>query len=153
MALGWLPLQSESPWLQARETDGGRLAMLTRLAAATCPAGSAGRFAIVGTEQPWLNANTMAFLSARARPEAGWRCRYTGLGYAETDPARAWARLQDLAPAAIVMLDADRGGDADFLNRINRATRRRLEADPGFSAAPFAPGAPFGGITIFRRRP
>lgn len=147
MALGWIPVHADNPWLQAREVDGTRLATIERLAAATCPSSDAGRINLVGTEQPWLNAYTMSFLSARGRAQVGWRCYYTSLGYAQTDIDSAWERLQAMNINQIVMLDADLEAPGNFLNQINVPIRRRLEADQGILSKPFSDG-----ITLFLRR-
>lgn len=147
MALGWLPLHAGNPWLQARVTDGTRLSVVERLAEATCPSSEAGRINLIGTEQPWLNANTLSFLSARGRAAVGWRCYYISLGYAQTDVDSAWKRLADMNINRIVMLDSDLERQGDFLNQTNIPVRRRLEADTAFQSQPFDEG-----MTLFLRK-
>ena len=147
MALGWLPVHAGTLWLQARVTDGTRLSTIERLAEITCPSSDAGRVNLIGTEQFWLNANTLSFLSERGRATRGWRCHYISLGYAQTDVDSAWNRLMERNVNWIVMLDSDLERPGDFLNQTNVPIRRRVEADGAFQSRPFEEG-----MTLFLRK-
>jgi len=150
MALGLLSVRADTPWLVKRQIDGDRIDTIARLASATCPRASAGRYNVVGTEQPWLSANTLAFFSAKTNLDVGWRCYYTSLGYAETNADRAWKRLDEIKVDYVVMLDSDLvNTNVDDFNKVNAEVRHRVEASADFAIVPFPS---VEGITVFKRQ-
>jgi hypothetical protein len=84
------------PWLLQVHLSADDSEALTQAVKATCPRDGSQRYKIVGVEYPEFNANSAAFYSAKRGP---YTCKYTSLGYAETDVQRAWDR--------IISLDAD----------------------------------------------
>jgi hypothetical protein len=145
-----LPIPVGTPWLMMRQTDQDRHDTISNLAKLTCPRDNAWRNNVVGTEQPWLNANTLAFFSAQAKLDMGWRCLYTSLGYGETSSVRAWQRLNDSVKAVyIIMLDSDSTEvSPNFLNRTNDEVRHLVEASDVFTRVPFSS---VEGIAVFKR--
>ena len=145
-----IPLRVGTPWLMTRQTEGDQHDMISRLAKITCPRDDSDRTNVIGTEQSWLNANTMAFFSTQMKSSVGWRCYYTSLGYGETSPDRAWHRLnQEVKANYVVMLDIDRiSAEANFLNRTNADVRRLIEASGVFATVPFSS---IESITLFKR--
>jgi hypothetical protein len=88
------------------------------------PAGPTPRYAIVGVEHPFLNANLLRYLNVESRHN--WR--FTSLGYAETSADRALQRLFTLDPYFVIVAEGFHEHDLPpFLNRINADVQERLE--------------------------
>ena len=128
----------------------------------TCTPAANNRISIVGGDFPWLNANTLTMLAAEKYALGGRNCYYTPLGYAETDPNRAYTRLQGLKPPYYISLDYTHPRNRlpadvlriaqlhDVFNRVNLAVYRRVLASGTFRVLPQSRSA---GVIILRATP
>jgi hypothetical protein len=122
----------------------------------TCTPEANNRLSIVGTEYAFLNANTLSFLAAARFDLQDRRCYYTSLGYAETDPGRAWRRVLAFRPAYYVSLDFARPTNAlpqtlrtpaDAFNRVDRKVFANVITSRHFS---IVRGSRRDGLIVFR---
>jgi hypothetical protein len=132
--------------VHAEDAQFDELARIVRL---TCD--TAGRYNIVGIDEPSLNANSASFFSAKSRLAGGNRCYYTSLGYAETDLDRAWRRIPDLVTHYIVTLDEPfQKTPPRFINIVSLPVLKKMRSDSHFIPIPFL--SP-DGVVIFRFDP
>jgi len=92
-------------WLYPVERDAKNFKNLNEVARRTCTEAGKNRLNVVGIELPWLNANSAAYFAAKQFESRNLRCYYTSLGYAETEPTKAWQRLVSLNPNYFIALD------------------------------------------------
>jgi hypothetical protein len=138
----------------------GFAAALDDIVRRTCTEKAAWKINMVGGEYPWLNANTLEMLAFSRYAESGRRCYYTSLGYAESDPADAWARVQEFKPPYYVSVEygnarnelpqtyAPAAARADAFNRVNRVIFERVSRSRRFEVVP---GSRRDGVVVFRR--
>ena len=109
----------------------------------------ANRMSITGIELPWFNANTLSFFAQKQALHKKFRVYYTSLGYAETDPEKAWNRLQTLRAIYFITMEYKRHPrPPNFLNRISLPIQQRIEASQQFSQEQF--DSKFG-IVVYKR--
>jgi hypothetical protein len=121
---------------------------ITRMVERTSDA--AGRYNVVGVEEPWLNANGASFFVAKRRLATGSRCYYTSLGYAETDLGVALKRLDALNTHYFITLDEQHQQAApDFLNMVSLAVLKAVREDARFHQVAFSSAR---GLLIFERQ-
>jgi len=136
-AAGRIGRLSQTAWLIPVTRESGQREVAAGLAAATCPYDQRLRYVVVGIEEPALNANTLAMYSARARVSSGWRCYYTGLGYAEKDAARALARIDQLKATYVILPRADKlPENPNFLNLTVRPVFEAISRGNRYSTVP-----------------
>ena len=125
LAAGRIDAASPTVWLKPLDAGSAGRQTAQEIISKSCSADKAYQYVIVGIEEPDMNANSLAFEAAKERNKTGFRCYYTGLGYAAADLQPVLERVESLNPAFIV--DAMR--------------RSALAASPNFlnkMAAPFA---------------
>jgi len=141
---GVLPDQFE--WLTKPHVDQTRYREVEGIVAITSTV--AGRYNIVGVEEPWLNANTVSFFAAKHRLETGVRGYFTSLGYAEKNVAAARKRVEDLNLLYYITLDEPfQTTPPNFVNIVSLPMLKQIRIDPHFDQVPF-PTA--NGVVIFR---
>ena len=96
-----------------------------------------GSVSVIGVEYPWLNANSMAFFSAKARLSSGRRGLYTSIGYAAGDLVRALERVRDLQPDFVVSVEESAQPPPDFLNRLDVPVLTWMRRNPYYAPVPF----------------
>lgn len=133
-ALGGMPVTGEiSSWVTPVSDDGTRTAVIDALVDTMCNPASANRYSIVGVDEIWFNANTMAYESAKRHEPDGLRCYYTSLGYTEANLDRAWNRIVSLKTVYFVTLDARAQlTSPQALNQVSSAMLRRVEESGSF---------------------
>jgi hypothetical protein len=126
-----------SAWLTPVSRDVKRARIIDTVVDATCTSSSARRYSIIGVEEPWFNANTMAYESAKQHESAGLRCYYTSLGYAETDTDRAWDRLLALDTLYFVTLSPEVDlTTPEALRHVSTPVLQRVEGSGLFKPLP-----------------
>jgi hypothetical protein len=136
-----------SPWLLACNPDRTHYDELDRVIRQTSTA--AGRYVIVGVEEPWLNANSASFFAARNRLRTGVRGYYTSLGYAQKDLAAALTRIDDLHATYLVTLERTfQTTPPNFLNLVSLPVLDEIERSTRFRRLPFSSS---NGMLIFER--
>jgi hypothetical protein len=155
MTLGWVPVpRTFSPWVLPVTPDPSQRDRVERVVAATSrDPDLAGRYVVVGVELPWFNATTLSYQAEQMRWVEGRRLYFTGLGYAEDDPQKAWDRMGQLSPAYFVSLDEEHlpPPESPFapFNRVNRAILAKVRHDPDFVQEPSVSA---DGVVIFARK-
>jgi hypothetical protein len=142
------PLANQFAYLTKPHEDRGQYREVERLVGITSTV--AGRFNIVGVEEPWLNLNTASFFAAKHRLDTGIRSHYTSLGYAQKDVAAAVKRVEELNMLYYITLDERfQTTPPNFVNMASLPMLRHVRTDPQFEQVS-APNAT--GVLIFRRR-
>jgi hypothetical protein len=137
LAFGSSDMVRNSQWIAAPHRDRLEYDEMARVVELTATAPP--RYNIVGVEEPWFNANSAAFFAAKNRLDAGVRCYYTGLGYAEKDLAVARRRLESLHIQYFITLDEPfQTKPPNFLNEVSLPVLRQLKQDPQFHWVPFS---------------
>ncbi len=132
-SLGWPVSTATSAWLLPVKPDRSDRITLQGLMLASCPPSAMNRTNVVGPEYPQLNANSMAFFSAKERLKSGYRCSYTSLGYAENDVGRALARVRDMHTHDIILpRTSSLPADPDPFNRALVGTQAAVASSPDF---------------------
>jgi hypothetical protein len=134
-ALGIIqPNPNISPWLYPIEENANNMNNIEEIARQTCTAADRERYNIVGVELPWLNLNSVSYFAAKQRlKNREIRCYYTFLGYAETDPTKAWQRMLDLNINYFIALNRSwHSPSPDAFNQISLPIMDRVETDPTF---------------------
>lgn len=133
-SLGWPISTATSAWLLPVKPDRSDRITLQGLMLASCPPSAMNRINVVGPEYPQLNANSMAFFSAKERLKSGYRCSYTSLGYAESDVGRALARVKDMHTHDIILPRASSlPTSPDPFNKALVGTQTAVASSPDFS--------------------
>jgi hypothetical protein len=136
-------------WLIPLQCDPTRAKQIEELVVRTSNDTAAkGRYNMVGVELPWLNFNTLNYLSAQNKLKTNHRTYFTGLGYAETDPAKALERLEQFN--VVYYISLDRVGAVDFLNQVSQPVTEAVAQDPRYVRQPDPTSS---GIVLFRRGP
>jgi hypothetical protein len=126
-ALGFQAHFAHSSWLWSLDTDGTERVVASDVAAHTCERSTMDRINVIGPEFPQMNANSMAYISAKQRLRSGFRCYYTGLGYAETDHNRAVNRIEALKAPYIVFPSNDISPTkVNAFNMVLNSVRRKI---------------------------
>lgn len=138
-----------SYWLLPVNRDRQQMDEITAVIQATSQPKDSGRYNISGVEIPWLNANSLAFYSAKAQLKSKHRCYYTSLGYAAQDIESAWTRMNAMNSLYFVSLsEAVSPEKPDFLNQLSIPVLHRIQRDPSFVPQAFESNL---GILIYRR--
>jgi hypothetical protein len=144
--------------LRAPAAKSAFAAELDRVVRLTCTNDTAGQVTMVGTDYPWLNANTLELL-AHARFQAGPHCSYTALGYALNDSGVAWQRVIDYGSPFLVTVDYGNPRNplppefvaqtdlTDPFNEINVAVLRRAISSGRYT---IVPGSRRVGVIVLR---
>jgi hypothetical protein len=141
------PLASQFPYLTELHADWRQYREVERVVGITSTA--AGRYNIIGVEEPWLNANTASFFAAKHRLDTGIRGYYTSLGYAQEDVAAAVRRVEELNTMYYITLDERSQSTApDFLNIASLPMLKHVRTDPHFERVSASNAT---GVLIFRR--
>lgn len=75
---------------------------------------------IIAVELPWFNANSFSYLSDQFMLDDPRRnCRYTSLGYAESDGKRALTRVREIDAPFVVMLRNEEQIKRDAFNAVS----------------------------------
>jgi hypothetical protein len=104
---------------------------------------------VVAIEEPWINANSLAFFAAKNRLTTGIRSYYTSVGYAQKDPAAAIKRIDEFSARFVITLDEPFQSEPNFLNLVTLPVLRELKSSQSFMRVPFTSKK---GILIFKRR-
>ena len=134
-------------WVMAPWREREPMREVGEIVGRTTPRDAQGRYNIVGVEEPWLNANSLAFFAAKQRLDSGVRCYYTSLGYAEQDMQRAWQRLEDFKILHFITLETS-SQRMDLFNKASRAVLERVEGDSSYKRMDFESKR---GVLIFER--
>ena len=138
-------LANQFPWLNPIVTDA---AAHRELSEAVRRISIFPGYNIVGVEEPWLNANSAAFIAAKNRLITGVRSYYTSLGYAEKDTSAALKRIEDFSTRFVITLDEPFQPAPNFLNLVSLPVLRELKSGERFTRA-FSDQK---GIVIFERQ-
>jgi hypothetical protein len=150
--LGWIERTPDtSCWLIPVDRDSSHAQEVERLVRATAgEERSANRYNIVGVELRWLNFNTCNYYASQLRLQTRRLAYYTCLGYAEGDPAKAFARFKDFNSLYFITLEADhQPPPSEPLNRVARSVLERVSQDSDFVRVPFSSAHH---ILVFERR-
>jgi len=147
------PQSSLTRWLYPITLDARPAKMLQAIINQTCTEADRDRYNIIGVEIRWFNANSASFFAAKNRRRTDFRCYYTSLGHAESDPERAWARVIAIKPLYFITTDPavypiPPDAPTQSLNRVNEAILAKVRDSPLMRPLPSLPDAP--GIFIFR---
>lgn len=138
-AFGFVPSDDRmSHWVLPLQSSREKMNELNRIIELTCTPRTAGRYSIIGVELPWLNYNSMSFYAVKWKQDTHLSCFYVSLGYAETDPAKAWKRVYDLNIEYFISLEETAiPSSPDVLNQISLAILQQVQADPRFTRVPY----------------
>ncbi len=129
-------LAIRSDWLYALQLDPTRYEEAVR--AVRVMSEGPEHYNIVGIEEPWFNANSLDFFSAKDRLTSGTRSYFTSLGYAEKDPTAAFNRIRDFHTRFVVTLaEPFQTTPPNFLNLTSIPILERMRRDPNFVQIPF----------------
>jgi hypothetical protein len=119
-ALGITPPDpSISYWLHPLDRDAQNANNINDVVQKICTEPDKERYNIIGVELPWLNANSVAYFSAKQLESRKFRCYFTSLGYAETDTNKAWERLLSLRTNFFVTINLNLYPDkTDPMNQV-----------------------------------
>jgi hypothetical protein len=137
-ALGFTPPNADlSYWLLPPHLDLQDRQDVANAVSETCTPGDALRYNVVGVELGWFNANSFSFFAAQRRLAGGDVCYYTALGFAETDPNKAWQRMFDLNVDYFITVDPNQVQISDdVFNRISSNILERTRTSALFTAQP-----------------
>jgi hypothetical protein len=137
---------NQSRWLLGVRDDDHDSTELMRVVRAT---GAAGKYNIVGVEEPWLNSNSATFFAAKDRLNGGAGGTYLPLGYAETDVKAALQRILGIPARYVITLDEPfQQTPPDFLNVVSLPVLREIRRDSQFKSLPFKSDR---GLLVFER--
>jgi hypothetical protein len=147
-AHGLVPNVSKSPWLLAVKPGVDERDIADAVERETCPLQLANRYTVIGAEFQSMNANSIAYETAKARIGRGYRCYYTSLGYAETNIDKAIERLNSLNASFIVLPLADKlGTTPDAFNIVSRPMLDFVSHNKQYALVPHH----FGDYQIYQR--
>jgi hypothetical protein len=99
----------------------------------TCEAARPYQYVLVGIEEPQMNANSLAFHAAMARNRSGFRCYYTGLGYAAANLDPVMQRMDSLNPVFVLVPDPRRvSSTPNYLNLVVAPFAERMESSNSY---------------------
>jgi hypothetical protein len=105
-ALGIIePNPTVSHWAYAPSADAENATTLNSIVSRTCSEEDNYRYNMVGVELPWLNLHSVSFYAAKSLAPRDIHCYYETLGYAESDPDRAWSKLLSLNTLYYITVD------------------------------------------------
>lgn len=140
-------------------TEAGFAEALEDVVDRTCGIESTDRINMVGADYPWLNHNTLSMLAREQHSGDNLNCYYTALGYAENDPAVAWARVLEFRSPYYISIDYGNPVNplppdkralilpSDPFNVVNVAVFRRVRESALFEVVP---GSRREGLVILR---
>lgn len=138
-------------WLHPANPDPAKKTEIENVVSATTERVHPFRYNISGFEAEWLNANSLSFYAAKHRLDVGFRSYYTSLGYAATETAPAWERMESLNIRYFISLAAEhQPSPPNFVNQISLPFLERLRKSSEFRPTPFHSEL---GIVIFERIP
>lgn len=144
-----LAMSSGTVWLKRFAPGTNQRPLADTIIASTCEAPRPYQYVLVGIEEPQMNANSLAFHAAVARNRSGFRCYYTGLGYAVADLAPVMQRLDSLNPMFVLVPDqAAARNNPNYLNLVVAPFAERMKSSNRYRPV----GAGVGGYTIYRRQ-
>jgi hypothetical protein len=147
-AAGRVSIQPSTVWLKPLAMATGQRELARALIDQTCSARTAFQYVIVATEIPSMNANSLAFEAAKARNQTGFRCYYTGLGYAATEMQPVIERMTSLNPVSIIVPSAALiGNSPNYLNVVVAPFARYMHQSNRYR--PLA--SPIGGYIVYKR--
>ena len=128
------PNPNISPWLYPLDKNVTNVNNIEQIVRQTCTKADKHRISIVGVELPWLNLNSVNYFAAKQRLEnREIQCYYTYLGYAETDPNKAWKRMLDLNVNYFIALNRSwHQPSPDAFNQVSLPIMDKVETDPAF---------------------
>ena len=135
-------------WLWPYQSSSAQSTELRRIIRLANEGDAADRYAIVGVDLSWLNANSLAFLAAQEKLRAHERSYFTSLGYMAADADAAWSRMQSLRTEYFVTLVAERLPPPDAFNQVSGPILERVAGDPCFESEDFASNL---GIVVYHR--
>lgn len=141
--------RDQSEWLKPLQRDGTRYEEVAR--AAHFVSQGAEHNDVVAVEEPWLNANSLAFFASKDRLVTGVPTYFVSLGYAQTDPVAAFRRIDEYhARYVITLAEPTQNASPDFLNQTALPVLMRIRHDNRFVQMPFASRS---GLVIFQVNP
>jgi len=142
------PIAKQLNWIFKPNQDANRYRDVERVIATSSTV--SGRYNIVGIEEPWLNANTLAFFAAKHRLDTGIRSYYTSLGYAESDVKTAVDRVHNFHIMYYITLDENfQAKPPNFVNLVTLPVLKEIKTDPGFEEVGSTDS---NGVILFRSR-
>jgi hypothetical protein len=148
VAFGADLLSNPFAWLTKPHEDRTQYREMERVVELTSTV--AGRYNIVGVQEPWFNENTASFFAAKHRLDTGVRGYFTSLGYAEKDPAAAWKRVEEFNLRYYITLDErHQPTPPDFVNLVSLPSLQRIRTSSQFAPVPFASA---DGVLIFQHQ-
>ena len=139
---------SHMGWLSPLATATTDKDLADKLVQNTCDAEHQGAYVVVGPEEPAMNGNSLTFHAAKNSLRVGYRCYYTGLGYAEKDSEKALTRIDDLKARYVILPRPDKlPQNPNFLNLALSGVEQRIRTGNSFSALP----GEFGDLKIYKR--
>jgi hypothetical protein len=142
------PLANQYNWLLKPYEDRSRFSDVERVVQMTSTV--AGRYNIVGVEEPWLSANTASFFAAKHRLDTGIRSYFTSLGYAQSDLGAAVKRVEDFNTMYYITLDEHfQTIPPNFVNVVSLPMLKHVRLDPHFEQVTASSA---NGMLVFRRR-
>ena len=149
MAARRFDIPSSTAWLTPLTANSDQRSGAAEIIANSCSEAKAFQYVIVGTEEPQMNANSLAFEAAKARNMTGFRCYYTGLGYAAEDLQPVLQRLESLNPAVIIVPTEQRmPSNPNFLNQAVAPFAQHMKASNRYR--PLA--QPLDGYILYHRQ-
>ena len=138
------------PHLAVITIDPSKRQTATQIVDRTCPRDLQYRYVIVGIEEPQMNANSLAYQAAKFSVHHGFRCYYTGLGYAETDPQKALDRVDSLNTTFLVLpVESSLPKNPNYLNKVVVDVFNVVSRSNRYSRE----GEALGGYNVYRRAP
>jgi hypothetical protein len=149
-------------YVRPARRDDTLLVALRRVVDKSCTSAANKKINVVGADLSWLNNNTLSMLADERFALEGRQCQYMPLGYAETDPGKAWRRVLNVQPPYYVSIDYGNGANridatigevvnaGDPFNVVNVAVLGRVRRSSDFRVVP---GSRAAGLVVFERTP
>ncbi len=147
IAQGFISFSPALVYLQAPRAEPASIERMTRAVREGCDPDHPDRLNIIGAELPDFSAVSAWFYAEKLYRRRGYRCRFTSLGYAQSDVSVAIKRIYDIDPDFIVTLPLEQLHDDPF-NRLSRPIAQWLATNRDFERV-----TPEGdSLVIYRRR-
>jgi hypothetical protein len=130
IAANKLDFTSPTVWLKPVITETNQRQIADAIIGSTCQLEKKERYVIVGIDEPTMNANSLAFHAAKARNAIGYRCNYTGLGYAAVDIGPVVERVEQIRPEFILVPSEEKQqANPNYLNLVVAPFASRMKTD------------------------